>query len=55
MAHDLPQDWYEEHDGQNLVLNADKVKAEIERLRSERDKARSALKEYIEIASRPRI
>lgn len=33
MSHDLPDDWYEEHDGQRLVLNSEKVATEIERLR----------------------
>lgn len=31
---DLPDDWYIEHDGQQEVLDAEKVKAEIERLRA---------------------
>lgn len=35
MSHDLPDDWYEDHDGQRLVLNAGKVHAEIERLKGE--------------------
>lgn len=34
MSQDLPDDWYEEHDGQRLVLRADKVAAEIDRLRA---------------------
>lgn len=34
MSHDLPEDWYEEHDGQRLVLNSKKVAAEIDRLRT---------------------
>jgi hypothetical protein len=29
----LPREWYEEHDGQRLVLNPDKVEAELGRLR----------------------
>lgn len=33
MSHDLPLDWYEEHDGQRLVLSTEKVAAEIDRLR----------------------
>lgn len=33
MSHDLPDDWYEEHDGQRLVLNGEKVATEINRLR----------------------
>jgi len=33
MINDLPDDWYEEHDGQRLVLNSEKVAAEITRLR----------------------
>lgn len=39
MSHDLPDDWYEEHDGQRLVLSSEKVAAEIERLRSALDEA----------------
>lgn len=31
MSHDLPLDWYEEHDGQRLVLSSEKVAAEIDR------------------------
>lgn len=34
MSHDLPDDWYEEHDGQRLVLNSERVAVEIERLRA---------------------
>lgn len=33
MSHDLPDDWYEDHDGQRSVLNSEKVAAEVERLR----------------------
>ena len=33
MSYELPDDWYEEHDGQRLVLNSEKVSTEIERLR----------------------
>jgi len=29
MSRDLPDDWYEEHDGQRLVLNSEKVAAGI--------------------------
>ena len=29
MSHDLPDDWYEEHDGQRLVLSSEKVAAAI--------------------------
>lgn len=32
MSHDLPEDWYKDHEGQSLVLNPEKVAAEIERL-----------------------
>lgn len=31
---ELPQDWYIDHDGQSLVLDPDKVGAEIWRLRN---------------------
>lgn len=31
MSHNLPLDWYEEHDGQRLVLSSEKVAAEIDR------------------------
>lgn len=34
MSHDLPLEWYEEHDGQRLGLSSEKVAAEIERLRA---------------------
>jgi hypothetical protein len=34
MSHELPDDWYDDHDGQRLVLNSEKVAAEIERLRA---------------------
>ena len=30
---ELPDDWYEQHSGQSLVLDSDKVLAEINRLR----------------------
>ena len=29
---ELPNDWFEEHDGQSLVLSVEKVEAEIKRL-----------------------
>jgi hypothetical protein len=29
MSHDLPDDWYEEHDGQRLVLSSEKVAAGV--------------------------
>lgn len=32
---ELPLDWYEEHDGQRLVLDQKKVLAEINRLEAE--------------------
>lgn len=31
MSHDLPADWYEEHDGQRLVLSSEKVREAIDR------------------------
>ena len=31
MSHDLPDDWYEEHDGQRLVLSSAKVKQALDR------------------------
>lgn len=33
MSHSLPPDWYEEHDGQRLVLSSEKVAAELGLLR----------------------
>lgn len=40
MSHDLPDDWYEEHDGQRLVLSSEKVLAGIARLQAVIDAAR---------------
>ena len=40
---ELPDDWFEDHDGQHLVLNIQKVETEIERLRAALFDARLAL------------
>lgn len=32
---DLPRDWFSDHDGQSLVLDPEKVRDEIDRLREE--------------------
>lgn len=45
-AMELPDDWYEDHDGQSRVLNAGKVGAEIERLRAELDRVRKHCEEF---------
>lgn len=37
MSSELPDDWWVEHTGERLVLDQEKVAAEIERLRKERD------------------
>ena len=39
MSHDLPDDWYEEHDGQRLVLSSEKIAAEISRLQTSLERA----------------
>lgn len=45
MTIDLPKDWYADHDGQSLVLDPNKVAAEIERLTAENERLRAALGE----------
>lgn len=39
MSHELPDDWYEKHDGQRLVLSSEKVAAKISRLQVALDRA----------------
>jgi hypothetical protein len=43
MINGLPNEWYEEHDGQRLVLNSDKVAAEIERQKREIQRLEDAI------------
>lgn len=39
----IPDDWFEDHDGQSRVLNVDKVDAEVARLRAENSIMRASL------------
>jgi len=50
MGSELPADWYEDHDGQSRVLNADRVATELLRMWLER---KAVLAKLSELESRP--
>lgn len=45
MSHGLPLDWYEEHDGQRLVLNSERVAVEIASLHQKLGEATKLINE----------
>lgn len=52
MSHGLPLDWYEEHDGERLVLNSEKVSAEVAKLHQKLSEATKLIDEGTDAMAR---